>query len=47
MLVKEVAESLKEVPIFEFLDATLSQVKLKTPGLPIAGSIMTSRKKGE
>ena len=35
MLIEEVAESLKKVPVFQFLDTTLSQVNLKTVKLPI------------
>jgi hypothetical protein len=35
MLADEVLESLKKVPIFEFLDSKLSQLQVKSPGLPI------------
>ena len=47
MLIEEVAESLEKVPMFQFPDATLSQIKLKAVKPPIAGCMMTSRKKGE
>jgi hypothetical protein len=47
MLIEEVTESLKKVPISQFPDAGLSPVNLKTVKLPICRCIITSSKKGE